>query len=104
MPSRDETVEAMFDEGLNHFTDEVVRVIYSKDKTARFVLLKKENEVFTYIFQQLHFYDEDEWEYSSHDIPACWEKPLDEDGVSFFKSIEELLEDIKERPKYKAYF
>ena len=41
-------VEMMYDKHLDAFSDEVVKVIYSKDRSMRYVVLKDEKEFFTY--------------------------------------------------------
>ena len=40
-------VEMMYDKHLDAFSDEVVKVIYSKDRWMRYVVLKDEKEFFT---------------------------------------------------------
>ena len=42
MPSWETVVEMMYDKHLDAFSDEVVKVIYSKDRSMRYVVLKDE--------------------------------------------------------------
>lgn len=105
MPAWNEIVEAMFDKELS-FTDEIVRVIYSDDKASRIVVLKKNDGLFTYIYERLYRFDEDEWFYNSDHtkIPAYWCEDNDVTGVSVFENIDSLINDLKERSEYKEIF
>ncbi|MBR5515445.1 MAG: hypothetical protein IKU52_04505 [Clostridia bacterium] len=86
---------------------EVVDVIYSKDSSMRYVILKDKNGLFTYQLEALYQYDEDEWQYiCSHDnaLPAMWEPFRGIVGKSVFESKSELLKELKAEPEYKQYF
>ena len=107
MPSWQSIVEMMRDKHLDTFADEVVDVIYSKDRSMRYVILKDENGLFTYQLEAIHQYDEDEWQYiCSHDnaLPAMWEPFIGIPGKSFFENTNELLKELKAEPGYKQYF
>ena len=45
-PSWETVVEMMYDKHLDAFSDEVVKVIYSKDRSMRYVVLKDEKGFF----------------------------------------------------------
>ena len=107
MPSWEAIVEMMRDRYLDGFVDDVVDVIYSKDHSMRYVILRDENGLFTYQLEAIYQYDEDEWKYMCfHDdaLPAMWE-PF---RGSFFKSVfenkEDLWKEMKSEPEYKQYF
>lgn len=107
MPLWEEIVEIMFDKHLDAFADKVVRVVYSIDKTMRYVVLKDEKGFFTYQLEAIYQFDEDEWKYtcSQNDaLPAIWEPFRGDVGKSFFENEEELLKEMKEEPEYKQYF
>ena len=107
MPSWETVVEMMYDKHLDAFSDEVVKVIYSKDRWMRYVVLKDEKEFFTYQLEAIYQYDEDEWKYiCSHDnvLPAMWEPFRGIVGKSVFENIDELLNELKAEPEYKQYF
>lgn len=107
MPPRAEIVEMMYDKCLDAFADEVVSVVYSIDKTMRYVVLKDEKELFTYQLETIYQFDEDEWKYiCTHNdaLPAMWEPFRDIVGKSFFENEEELLKEMKEEPEYKLNF
>ena len=107
MPSWETVVEMMYDKDLDAFSDEVVKVIYSKDRSMRYVVLKDEKGFFTYQLEALYQYDEDEWKYiCSHDnaLPAMWEPFRGIVGKSFFENMDELLKELNAEPEYKSYF
>ncbi len=107
MPSWDAIVKMMHDKDLDSFADEVVEVIYSKDSSMRYVVLKDEKGFFTYQLEAIYQYDEDEWQYiCSHDnaLPAMWEPFRGIVGKSIFESKDELTRQLKAEPEYKNYF
>lgn len=102
-----EVVEMMHDKSLDAFAIEVVRVMYSVDKTMRYVVLKDEKGLFTYQLEAIHQFDEEEWKYIfSNDgtLPATWEPFGESIGKSFFENEEELLKEMKAEAEYKQYF
>ena len=44
MPSWDKIVELLYDKNLDSFCDEVINVLYSKDNSMRYVVLKDEKD------------------------------------------------------------
>ena len=106
-PSWETVVEMMYDKHLDAFSDEVVKVIYSKDRSMRYVVLKDKKGFFTYQLEAIYQYDEDEWKYIClHDnaLPAMWEPFRGIAGKSFFENIDELLKELNAEPEYKSYF
>ena len=107
MPSWETVLEMMYDKHLDAFSDEIVKVIYSKDRSMRYVVLKDEKGFFTYQLEAIYQYDEDEWKYiCSHDnaLPAMWEPFRGIVGKSFFENMDELLKELNAEPEYKSYF
>ena len=107
MPSWEAIVEIMRDKHLDGFIDEVVKVIYSKDRSMRYVILKDENGLFTYQLEAIYQHDEDEWKYiCAHDnaLPAMWAPFRGILGKSVFANTNELLIEMKAEPEYKQYF
>lgn len=103
----EEIVEMMYDKYLDAFADEVVSVVYSVDKTMRYVVLKDEKGLFTYQLEAIYQFDKDEWKYicSNNDaLPAMWEPFRNVLGKSIFQNEEELLKEMKEEPEYKQHF
>ena len=107
MPSWEEVVAFMYDKYLDAFADEVVDVVYSKDKSMRYVVLKDEKGLLTFQIEAIYQFDEEEWKYICSDddtLPAMWEPFRGKIGSSFFENIEELFKEMKEEPEYKQYF
>lgn len=107
IPSWEEIVVMMHDKQLNVFLDEVVQVIYSKDKTMRYVVLKNKNGFFTFQLQTLYQFDEDEWRYiysNDHTLPAMWEPFHGSACKSIFANADGLLKEMQTEPEYKRYF
>ena len=107
MPSWDIIVELLYDKNLDSFCDEVINVLYSKDNSMRYVVLKDEKDIFTYQLEAIYQFDEDEWKYicSNDDaLPAMWEPYLGICGSSLFANEEDLMKDLKSQPEYKQYF
>ena len=106
-PDWETVVEIMFDQKLESFADEVVNVIYSKDKSMRYVIIKDENSIFTYVLEALHMFDDDEWKYISEQpnaLPAIWDPYYKQWGFSHFGSEEDLMKELIHEPEYKQFF
>ncbi len=107
MTSWEKIVAIMYDKYLDAFADEVVDVVYSKDKSMRYVVLKDEKGLFTFQLEAIYQFDKEEWKYicSNDDaLPAMWEPLRGNIGSSFFENIEELFKEMAEEPEYKLYF
>ena len=107
MPSWETVVDMMYDKHLDAFSDEVAKVIYSNDRSMRYVVLKDEKGFFTYQLEAIYQYDEDEWKYiCSHDnaLPAMWEPFRGNVGKSIFENMGELLKELGAEPEYTSYF
>lgn len=106
-PSWDKVVEIMYDMSLDAFGDEVVGVIYSKDKAKRYVILKDEKGLFSYQLEAIYQFDEDEWQYIFTDdntLPAMWEPFCGVISKSVFANEEDLRKELEAEPEYKLYF
>lgn len=104
MPPWSEIVEIMFDKNLGAFIDEVVSVVYSADKTMRYVVLKDKEGHFTYHLEVIYQFDDDEWKYicSQKDaLPAMWE-PIRHSGLFAYET--DLLKEMRTDPEYKQNF
>lgn len=107
MPPWETVIEMMYDKHLDAFADEVVDVIYSKNRSMRYVILKNDNQLLTYQLEAIYQYDEDEWGYigfRENALPAMWEPFRGIVGKSVFESMEELIKEMKSEPEYKRYF
>lgn len=107
MPSWNEIVEMMYDKNLDTFTGEIVRCIYSCDKTMRYVILKNCNGFFTYCLETIYQFDEDDWKYISKEtnaLPAIWENLYATDNKSVFETEEDAIKELKAEGIYKNCF
>ena len=105
LPSWDEIVELMYDKELN-FVNQVVQVIYAKDKERRYVITHNKEGLLFYQLEILYMIDEDEWQYNclnKNEVPAHWE-PDWNSQKSVFNSMDELMMDLKSQPEYKLHF
>lgn len=99
-----EIIEIMYDKSLG-FQDEIQKVIYSKDKSMRYVILKKENGIFHYVFEKIELYDEYElmcFKNSPNVLPAYWNEFST--PCSFFGTLEDAVKNLKFEVEYMQYF
>ena len=107
MPTWESVVEIMYDKQLDSFLDEVVKVIYSKDKTKRYVIVKSRKGFFTYGLEALYAFDEDEWQVVGREkdaLPGYWGSFAGSGSKSIFGREEELMKELICEPEYKCYF
>lgn len=107
MPAWETIVEMMYDRHLEEYADELVQVIYSKDRSKRYLILKDDKGFFTYQLETIYQYDPDDWPYlaSNKDVlPAMWEPFPGITGRSIFENTEELLKEMSAEPEYQRYF
>lgn len=100
-------VEMMYDNGLDAFQDEVIKVVYSKDKSMRYVILKDEHSIFTYQLEAIYQYNDEEWSYlcdSNSMLPAMWEPHSNGWSGSRFENIDDLMKELIFEPEYKQFF
>ena len=106
-PDWETVVEMMYDKQLDCYDDEVIRVIYSKDKSKRYLILKRKNGILTYLLEYVYQFDDEEWNYISNQensLPAMWEPYYTDWGVSHFEKEEELMNELVHEPEYKQFF
>ncbi len=103
----EDIVEMLYGKHLDAFADEVVEVIYSKDKSMRYVITKSEKGLFGYGLEAIYQFDEDERKYicsNNGALPAMWEAHPDCNYNSIFATKEDALKEIKAEAYYKKYF
>lgn len=106
LPVWEEIVELMYDKGLDHFIDEVILVLYSKDKSKRYVLLQRQDGFYTYTCEQIYVYDAEEWQYvyeNEHTLPAMWAAIVGGSN-SIFERLDDALNELKNESEFKTYF
>ena len=88
MPEWNEIVEMLYDKNLDFLDSTVEKVIYSKDKSKRYVVLKSDKDFFTYRLEKIYQLDEEEWSYrcSSDLTPAFWQD-VDNGNKSIFSTL-----------------
>ena len=108
IPPWDEIVEHMQGVGLSGFADSVVRVLHSRDRSKRIIILHSENGYFRPLYEEICVCDEDElvcfcnvpgW------YPAWWQpvnSPIN--AISFYASEADVLKELMCSPEYKTYF
>lgn len=104
LPPWEQIVETMFDKELDHTVGyEVVRVLYSADKTRRVLILQSESGYFTYRSEVLKAYDVDKLQYLSADsFPAYWLSQSD--AKSIFDDMSTLMQELTAEPDYITYY
>ena len=104
MPEWNEIVKMLYDKNLDCFDDEVVRVIYSKDKAMRYIVLKSDKGFFSYRLEKIYQFDEEEWGYRcSFDLtPAFWQD-VDNGSKSIFSNLEDALKELEQEAEYKFF-
>ena len=109
MPPYDEIVKSLYDKELNYPDSiKICQVIYSKDKSKRFVVLKSNKGFFKYTYEEVCVFDELDW--TSHyayieNIKPGWWEPKDRSfAYSFFATEQEAFEALKRETEYKQFF
>jgi len=106
IPTMEEIINHLYDKALQFANDEIIKVIYSNDRSKRFILLKSEKGFYKYIYEEICVYDELDWEYFAfvnNAYPGWWE-PKGPSGHSFFGTEEEAISALQNEDKYKLYF
>ncbi len=104
MPEWNEIVEMLYDKNLDFLDSTVVKVIYSKDKSKRYVVLKSDKGFFNYRLEKIYQLDEEEWSYRcSFDLtPAFWQD-VDNRSKSIFSTLEDALKELEQEVEYKFF-
>ncbi len=109
MPPYDEIVKSLYDKELNYPDSiKICQVIYSKDKSKRFVILESNKGFFKYTYEEVCVFDELDW--TSHyayieNIKPGWWEPKDRSfAYSFFGTEKEAFEALKCETPYKQFF
>lgn len=89
---------------------EVVDVIYSTDKSKRFIVHKNDKHLYSYCYEVVELLDEEEYNYirmcygSSEEIlPANWIS-RDLGGASFYDNLETVMKEIHSSYEYNKFF
>ncbi len=102
--SREEIIEVMKDRDVNGIDGERVGVFFSADKTRRCIITKSDNGFFSYSFEKLELYDEEEMRWLEKDaLPAYWQ-PYGAGPRPVINDMDVLMRELKAEPEYKNYF
>lgn len=107
IPTTEEIAEELYNKSLSFEDYEVVKVLYNKDKTKRFILLKSSNGFYKYTYEEIYVYDTDEWNLCCNipdSYPATWIPKGRKFGYSFFGTEQEAYTSIKQESEYLQYF
>ena len=107
IPTIEEIAEELYNKSLSFEDYEVVKVLYNKDKTKRFILLKSSNGFYKYTYEEIYVYDTDEWNLCCNipdSYPATWTPKDRKFGYSFFGTEEEADISMKQESEYLQYF
>ncbi len=104
MPEWNEIVEMLYDKNLEFLDSTVEKVIYSKDKSKRYVVLKSDKGFFNYRLEKIYQLDEEEWSYRcSFDLtPGFWQD-VDNGSKSIFFTLEDALKELEQEAEYKFF-
>jgi len=101
--THDEIVSWLYENQLNSSDTEADEVLYSRDKTRKFVISKNDKGYYTIKYEVVHFRDEEE-NGAYMEIPGWWEGEPCVIDHSFFGTLDEALAEIKLTPEYYMYF
>lgn len=105
--SWEEAVALLYDKQLD-FVATVIKVIYSKDKSMRYVVLKDDRGLFSYELQAIYPYEEENKEkfvnLQDNEVSAQWKAFEGRRGKSLFETEKELLTQIENEPEFNKYF
>lgn len=99
LPTREETVLFMRDEGL---PPQTLETDYSQDGEVRCVIFRSPNGFVTYQFERLIFFDAEEYRRSP--LPACWQPFSEAYAKPVYTSLRDLKKQLVFDPEYLTYF
>ena len=104
MPEWNEIVEMLYDKNLDFLDLTVEKVIYSRDKAKRYVILKSDKGFFSYRLEEIYQLDDEEWSYRcGFDLtPAFWQE-VDNGSKSIFSTLEDALKELEQEAEYKFF-
>lgn len=108
MPTWEEIVDHMQGKEISFFADAVVRIILSKDRTKRIIILQSDHGYYKTVYEEIRVWDEDEWNYFCNDpdrYPAYWESVASSiNSKSFYGTEDDAVAAVADSHEYKTYF
>ncbi len=102
--SPDDIADIMHDKELSFIQSEVVRVIYSRARTERYVILKDERGLYSYHLEILHAFDEETKKFTGSTLPGTWDAPHSLSFDSRFDCLDDLKKELTAEPIYQNIF
>lgn len=102
LKSRDEIVGEMYGKDEDCVDGKVLKVIYSSDKSKRVIFYLSDKGYVSYIFENLHIFDEEEILYFSR--VNYWDLSGSGRNKSLYATLEEAMKQVIYEPEFKAYF
>ncbi|MBQ3128623.1 MAG: hypothetical protein IJC13_06260 [Clostridia bacterium] len=106
MISWEKAVEMLYDKQLDTFS-QLIKVIYSKDKSMRYVVFKDDRGLLSYELEAIYPYDDNANKtvrMCGDEVSAYWTTYEVRKGNSFFDNQKELLAQIESEHEFKQYF
>ena len=97
----EEILDYLYDYGLEWFDDDLIKLIYSKDRSRRFLILRSKSGIFKIALQQVLM---DRYPDPYDPYPAHWEFVAGWDLRSFYDSEEDAFKNIIQSSEYQTYF
>ena len=108
IPPMEEITEKLSREEPKLVDCEIISIIYSRDKTKRFILFRSDKGFYKYTYEQIFVFDEEEWGIVSriheNPYPAYWDSVDCFCARSFFGTEEDALSALKQETEYLQYF
>lgn len=102
LPPWEDIVEMMYGKELSYNHYEVVDVIYSLDKSKRYVIVKSEDGYVKCFYEYIRLYYDDVETMCEGELPAGWW--YGGGNGSIYDSVETAMREMKSEPNYKNYF
>ncbi len=102
----EKAVEMLYDKQLDTFS-QLIKVIYSKDKSMRYVVFKDDRGLLSYELEAIYPYDDNANKtvrMCGDEVSAYWTTYEVRKGNSFFDNQKELLAQIESEHEFKQYF
>ncbi|MBQ8834274.1 MAG: hypothetical protein IJ001_05050 [Oscillospiraceae bacterium] len=108
MPTWEEIVDHMQGKELSFFADTIVRIIVSKNRAKRIIILQSDHGYYKTVYEEIRVWDEDEWNYFCNDpdrYPAYWEPVASSiNSKSFYGTEDDAIKAVTDSHEYKTYF
>lgn len=101
-----ELVSMMYDRELDDREGKVLKVLYSRDSTKRYVI-SEHRGMYTYELEVIERLEDDEWNYICDiegALPAQWVPYHKDCRKSLFENMDDLIKELEQEPEYIKCF